>query len=346
MSVTKVKTGWQVRFNVNGRLSTRIQKTFKRKFDAEQYEISEKAKGQLSSYAPPVKDDRRLSELIEDWHNLYGSALKDGQKRYSKLLGLAERLGNPMASKFSPEDWLKYRNKRITETRRNSNHKQISKNNLNHEHTYLCAVYNQLIKLKNWQLKNPMSGIPKFILDEPELSFLELTEIDSLLDACLNSSSKELYLRVKLCLHTGARWGEPGTVTGAQIRAGKIVYSKTKNGLARAVPLAPGLEKELFDGRPRNGLLFRTDPKKAFYTAIKKAGIVLPAGQATHILRHSFASHYMIADGNIMKLQKLLGHKDIKQTLRYAHLSPSHLIESLEKNPLAQLTSSHRVATM
>jgi hypothetical protein len=44
-----------------------------------------------------------------------------------------------------------------------------------------------------------------------------------------------------------------------------------------------------------------------------------------HGLRHSFASHFMMSGGNILTLQKLLGHSDIKMTLIYSHLAPDHL---------------------
>jgi len=41
-----------------------------------------------------------------------------------------------------------------------------------------------------------------------------------------------------------------------------------------------------------------------------------------HTLRHSFASHLAIKGTPIFTIQKLLNHKDIKQTMRYAKLSP------------------------
>jgi len=41
-----------------------------------------------------------------------------------------------------------------------------------------------------------------------------------------------------------------------------------------------------------------------------------------HTLRHSFASHLAINGTPIFTIQKLLNHKDIKQTMRYAKLAP------------------------
>jgi len=56
-----------------------------------------------------------------------------------------------------------------------------------------------------------------------------------------------------------------------------------------------------------------------------RTSIVLPRGQLTHVLSHTFAAHFMMSGGNILALQKILGHHDIKMTMRYAHLAPDHL---------------------
>ena len=61
----------------------------------------------------------------------------------------------------------------------------------------------------------------------------------------------------------------------------------------------------------------------------------LPAGQLTHVLRHTFASHFMMNGGNILVLQRVLGHTDIKMTMRYAHFAPDHLEDAVKLNPLA-----------
>ncbi|MEC7728557.1 MAG: tyrosine-type recombinase/integrase [Pseudomonadota bacterium] len=71
----------------------------------------------------------------------------------------------------------------------------------------------------------------------------------------------------------------------------------------------------------------------AFRSALERANIKLPKGQLTHICRHTFASHFVMNGGHILTLQKVLGHSDLKLTMRYAHLAPDFLSEVLHKSP-------------
>ena len=50
-----------------------------------------------------------------------------------------------------------------------------------------------------------------------------------------------------------------------------------------------------------------------------------------HALRHTFASHYVMAGGNILALQQILGHSDIQHTLIYAHLAPDFLGDEMNR---------------
>jgi site-specific recombinase XerD len=76
---------------------------------------------------------------------------------------------------------------------------------------------------------------------------------------------------------------------------------------------------------------------KDFKKVLIKAGIELPKGQSTHVMRHTFAVHFMLNRGNILDLQKILGHKTLQMTLRYAGYHPDYLQDALTKNPLATL---------
>lgn len=64
--------------------------------------------------------------------------------------------------------------------------------------------------------------------------------------------------------------------------------------------------------------------------------IELAEGQKTHVLRHTFASHFMMNGGNILELQRILCLSNHKRNYAYAHFSPDHLEDAVLLNPLAQ----------
>lgn len=205
----------------------------------------------------------------------------------------------------------------------------VGENTLNHEHTYLSAVFNELIRQGEWKHENPLKKLRKFKLDEQELAFLSQEQISRLLEECRASSNPSLYHVTRLALATGARWSEAEGVTRSNFTPHRVTYNYTKSGKSRSVPISKALYEELIEEVPF------VSCSAAFRKAIERAGIDLPRGQLTHICRHTFASQFIIKGGDILTLQKALGHSDIRLTMRYAHLQPDHLISVTRYNPLA-----------
>jgi len=60
-----------------------------------------------------------------------------------------------------------------------------------------------------------------------------------------------------------------------------------------------------------------------------------------HDLRHTFASHLVMSGVDLRTVQQVLGHTELKMTLRYAHLSSGHVLKSLERLDKVWRLSEH-----
>ncbi|MCT2748055.1 tyrosine-type recombinase/integrase [Klebsiella pneumoniae] len=336
MTVQKLSDGqWVADFyTVNrsdGKQGKRVRKKFSTKGEALAFENYTLQKIEDTPWLGDGKDKRRLSELVHLWFERHGITLRDGEKRKSAMLWAAECMGSPLAIEFSAQLFTAYRAKRLDgQFARTKRVSQVSPRTMNLEHAYFLAVFNELKRIGEWTAPNPLENVRQFRVDESEMAYLTIEQIDQLLQECRDSSAKDLETIVKICLATGARWSEAETLRRSQISAGKVTFIKTKGKRNRTIPLDLDLIGEL---PKKNGALF-TPCYYAFRNALERAGIDLPAGQLTHVLRHTFASHFMMNGGNILVLQKILGHTDIKMTMRYAHFAPNHLEEAARLNPL------------
>jgi len=317
----------------DGKQGKRIRKKFATKGEALAFENYTLQKVDDSPWLGEKKEIRKLTDLVHLWFERHGITLRDGEKRKSSMLWAAECMGSPTANEFSAQLFTTYRAKRLDgQFARTKRIAQVSPRTMNLEHAYFLAVFNELKRLGEWSAPNPLESVRQFRTEESEMAYLTGEQIDLLLAECRNSSAKDLEIIAKICLATGARWGEAETLKRSQISAGKITFIKTKGKRNRSIPIDSNLISEL---HKKNGPLF-TPCYYAFRSALERAGIDLPAGQLTHVLRHTFASHFMMNGGNILVLQKILGHTDIKMTMRYAHFAPNHLEDAIKFNPLTK----------
>src|SRR5439155_7135173 len=108
-----------------------------------------------------------------------------------------------------------------------------------------------------------------------------------------------------------------------------------KSNLTRHIPLTDEVYKMLFERKKPYGPIFANangrrinvrKMNKELSNACKRAGI---KEIRCHKLRHTFASHLIKAGASIKATQELLGHANITTTIRYAHLAPSVLKDTV-----------------
>lgn len=262
---------------------------------------------------------KTLNDAIELWYKIHGHTLKDAKYRFSRTLAISDRMGNPQLSDFTARDFAEYRATRAGD---------VSNSTLNHELRYMRSVFNELIRL-DYLSDNPLENVRQFTVSESELSYLDSYQIDSLFDSLKKSRNKDVYWVARLALNTGARWIEAETISKRHIQrvpTPGFKYHNTKNGKTRFVPVTQSFMSEFLAhvSPGKDGSLFSSS-RSAFRSAVSRAGIELPPQQLTHVLRHTFASQFMMAGGDIFILQRLLGHSDIKTTMRYLHFSPVYM---------------------
>jgi integrase len=171
--------------------------------------------------------------------------------------------------------------------------------------------------------------------DNKRLRYLSKEECHSLIKAC----DPHLEPIVITALNTGMRKGEILRLKWEQVdlRHGFILLDRTKNGERREIPINTSLRNSFQNltrrinvsyvfHDPNTGSPYK-DVKRSFPSACKRAGI---RDFRFHDLRHTFASHLVMAGVDLTTVKELLGHKTLTMTLRYAHLAPSHKMKAVD----------------
>lgn len=156
--------------------------------------------------------------------------------------------------------------------------------------------------------------------------------------------SDHLTPAVLLSINTGIRQGELLGLTWDAVSLPQktltVTADSAKSSQERHVPLNAESLAVLTQwhrqrGEPRAGLLFpNRDGRKISEIKTAWGALLTDAkidGFRWHDMRHHFASRLVMAGVDLNTVRELLGHGDLKMTLRYAHLAPEHKAAAVEK---------------
>lgn len=329
MSIKKVGNKYQVDVRPDGTKGKRIIRLCGSKAEAKQLQ-NKLLSGRFDSQAVQALDDnRRLNDLIQLWYDLHGRSLKSALDTKNRLLQLSEYMGNPEAKLIKPELMAEYRKIRLDAN--------ISPATLNRELITLKALFRELKRLSVIDYESPILTVRKIRETKTELSYLNDSQITELRKQVALSKNDNLPFVVVICLVTGSRWSEAESLSIENCMNQGFQFIDTKNGHSRFVPVD---ESVFLYVKNRLSQKSFSSCYSAFRSAFKRSGLKAPRGQLAHILRHTFASHFIMNGGNIVALQKILGHSSLNVTMKYSHLSPDYLNQAIRLNPLAGLFES------
>lgn len=216
--------------------------------------------------------------------------------------------------------------------------------------TYLATLFTWAVKC-GVLIENPLRSVEKPTLDTL-VEFLGKDEVCALLDEAARRDGM-LHGLLHLALHSGLRKGElfglrwsDVDLDARRLDVRRSYRSAPKNGKVRHLRLAtacvPVLRRwKALCPRTAEGLVFPVTFAGRSRMGDADDMLGLPELLAAtgcrvlqrpfHALRHTFASHFIMAGGNLLTLQKMLGHSDVKMTLIYAHLAPDFMGDEVDR---------------
>jgi integrase len=209
---------------------------------------------------------------------------------------------------------------------------------INRELAVLSKAFNLAVKEWEWAKDNPTSKVSRERENNARDRWLTIDEERRLLD----NSPEWIEQIIIFSLNTGLRLGELSNLEWSRVNIfNKTIHINiTKNGEQKTLPLnkiaLDVLEKKFIVKSLKNDYVFKNSIggkvnhnslRNLFHKSLRKAKI---DNFRLHDLRHTFATRLAQKGIDIYKISKLLGHKDIKMTQRYAHHCPDSLRNGVE----------------
>ena len=280
----------------------------------------------------PVGEDKKVSNMIEKF------MLEHAPKVSINMQKSYKASKNHLIPFFGESSLLSVSSKEISRYKMKRRDGKAKPATINRELAMLSKAFNLAVKEWEWINENPVSKVSKEEENNERDRWLSEDEEKSLLENCPE------WVRdiVVFALNTGMRQDELLSLEWS--RVSKIrktaLIQKSKNGKPRTIPLNQTalnvLEKKSKVRNLKCSIVFasnnwskidRHNLRRTFKKVLECAVI---ENFTFHDLRHTFATRIAQKGIDIYKISKLLGHKDIRMTQRYAHHCPESLRDGVD----------------
>lgn len=137
----------------------------------------------------------------------------------------------------------------------------------------------------------------------------------------INPDLKNILGRFLFSCFTGLRISDLIQISPENVVGDVLIFFSKKAGKLQRIPLSTSALSFIGSEVLFNGNYTEQHINRELKVIAKTVGITKKI--STHVGRHTFATNFLLCDGKIEVLQKLLGHSDIKETMIYAHIVES-----------------------
>ena len=307
-------------------------------------------------------EDLSFNDLLAFWFQANKKNFSPGHIRRtdSTLNKILPKIGKKSALSLHPQRLNKIQQELLEDG--------IKPKSVNREMKLIIGILNYATKMRKIP-RNPSLGFQHLKESVTEMSFWEKDEAFSFLEYTSklypkNSPTRWIYLAYLLALNTGLRSGEIwGLQAGDLSRDGELLNVRRqwdrvlknvrfpKSSKTRRVPCNQELRTELkewfshkklrdsdfvFQNSIGKPICHDNFVKRNFRTDIKNSE-VRPI--RFHDLRHTAGTLMIEAGINVVTVQEILGHSDIKTTMRYVHVLGSSLRQASKQFSLSPKTT-------
>ena len=335
MSIRKIQNSWYIDFHHAGK-RYRIKSKINTRNAAQEFENI--TLGRLIRGEPlkPVKASQGIT--FKDFSNIWIESYAKANNRPSEIKRKQSVFAYSLIPFFGQMLLKDITNKNI-EDFKVLRLKTISIKTVRNEVSMLSTCLKTAVE---WEYLEhmPRIKIPKV----PQAGFRWLSEDDCL--KLLQAADGMLHDMIFLAMKTGLRFGELIALTWEdfdfehkRLTVNKSVVlgvcGPTKSGKVRYIPLTDSVCEYFGKIKKKRGLLFFEEggrfihQKRINYHLERKYEKAELPKMGWHTLRHTFASHLACKGASILAIKELLGHSDIKTTMRYSHLGPNITTETM-----------------